>query len=606
VVPVALDWVRGAPRYDVVARLAPGITREAAEVEVRAIARRLEQQYPADNAKRSARLVPLQESIVGDARPALLVLLGAVVLVLLIGCANLANLFLARAASREREIAVRAALGAGFAQLVRHLFAESLLLSLAGGAAGLVVAWGGMRALLALAPQTIPRADQVALDLPVLLFLLTVSLLTGLVFGVLPALQLGRADVRLGSLRDGARGSTAGRSRRRWRTSLVVSEVALATVLVIGAALLIKSFRQIQGTDPGFTPSGLLVAHVELPAARYAKSDAIVRFFEDLRRDVDALPGVQSASIAYEHPLSEGWTSSFVIDGRSPPPRGQEPEARVRPVQPGYFRTAGIRLLQGRDVSPQDRMGTPGVVVVNESFARRHFPGESPIGRRLLRDAWWPGAPSAFEIVGVVSDERFLGLAASSAPATYFPHAQFPMNEMWVVVRTGGDPLALVRGLRARVWQLDSSLPVDDVHAMTDLLGRSVAEPRFNSALLSLFAGAALLLAAIGIYGVLSYTVTQRTGEIGVRMALGATRGGVMRLVVSQGLGVALAGIVLGTLAALGLARALESLLYGTSGRDPVIFAGAVALLTTVAAFAAWVPARRASRIDPLQALRYE
>jgi putative ABC transport system permease protein len=606
VVPDALDKVRGVHRYQIIARLAPGVTREGAEVEVRAIARRLEQQYPDDNAKRSAQLVSLQESIVGDARPALLVLLGAVVLVLLIGCANLANLFLVRAASREREIAVRAALGAGFGQLIRHLFAESVLLSLVGGAAGLLVAWGGMRALLALAPQTIPRADQVALDLPVLLFLLTVSLITGLVFGVLPALQLGRADLRLGSLRDGARGSTVGRSRRRWRTGLVVSEVALATVLVIGAALLIKSFRQIQGTDPGFTPSGLLVAHLELPAARYEKPEAIVRFFEQLRRDVDALPGVQSSSVAYEHPLSRGWTSSFQIDGHTPLPQGQQPEARVRPVQPGYFRAAGIRLLQGRDISPQDVMGKPGVVVVNESFVRRHFPGERPLGRRVLRDAWWPGTPTSYEIVGVVSDERFMGLAASSAPATYFPHAQFPMNEMWLVVRSTGDPLKLVPGVRARVWKLDSAIPVDDVHSMNDLLGRSVAEPRFNSGLLSLFAGAALLLAAIGIYGVLSYTVTQRTGEIGVRMALGATRARVMRLVVSQGLGVALVGIALGTVAALGLARTLESMLYGTSGRDPVIFVGAVALLTTVAAFAAWVPALRASRIEPLRALRYE
>ena len=605
-VPDEADAARGAHRYQVIGRLKPGVALADAEADVRAIARRLEQQYPVDNAKRSARLESLQESVVGDARPALLVLLGAVVLVLLIGCANLASLFLARAAARERETAVRTALGAGFGHLLRHLLAESLILALVGGLAGLAVAWGGMRALLALAPRTIPRADQVALDLPVLLFLLVLSVATGLAFGVLPALQLRRADASLGGLRDGARGSTAGRALRGWRTGLVVGEVALATVLVIGAALLVKSFWQLQRTDPGFAPSGLLVAHVELPESRYDDPAKVVRLFEQLRADVDALPGVQSSSVSYEHPMGEGWTSSFVIEGRTPPPRGHEPEARVRPVQPGYFRTAGVRLLQGRDVSAQDRIDGPGVVVVNEAFVRRHFRNESPIGRRLQAGGWFPGTPGVFEIVGVVADEPFLGLAAGGAPATYFPHAQFPMNEMWLVVRTSGDPLALTPALRTRVWRLDPALPVDDVHTMRDVLGSSVAEPRFNTALLSLFAAAALLLAAVGIYGVLSYTVTQRTNEIGVRMALGAGRARVLRLVVAQGLGVALAGIVVGTAAALGLARVLASLLHGVSGRDPLIFAGAAALLALVAAAATYLPARRASRIEPVVALRYE
>ena len=606
VVPDAVDRARGAHRYDIIGRLAPGVTRESAESEVRLIARRLEEQYPADNAKRSARVESLQESIVGDSRPALLVLLGAVVLVLLIGCANLANLFLVRAAAREREISVRTALGAGFGHLVRQLLAESLLLALAGGTVGLAVAWGGVRALLALTPRTIPRADQVALDAPVLTFLFVISVLTGLLFGLIPALQLRRADASLGGLRDASRGATGGRTQRRWRTALVVSEVALATVLVIGASLLMKSFWQMARTDPGFTPSGLLVTRLELPQARYQTPRAIAQFYERLRAEVDQLPGVQSSSVAYEHPLSEGWTSSFVIEGRTPPPSGQEPEARVRPVQPGYFRTAGVQLLAGRDITTQDRMDAPGVVVINQAFARRHFPGESPLGKRLLRGAWWPGTPSAFEIVGVVSDERFLGLAASSEPATYFPHAQFPMNEMWLVIRASGDPLALVPALRTRVRQLDPALPLNDLEPMQDVLGRSVAEPRFNSALVSSFAGAALLLAAIGIYGVLSYTVTQRTGEIGVRMALGASRGSVVRLVVAQGLGVALTGIAIGTMGAIALAGALASVLYGLSGRDPAIFGGTAIVLTVVAAVAAYMPARRASRIDPVTALRYE
>ena len=606
-VPTRIDMERGTHQYAVIGRLAAGVSLEQAASEARAIARGLELQYPADNAKRGARLEPMRDVLVQDARPALLVLFGAVALVLLIGCANLASLFLARAAAREREVAVRAALGAGRGRLLRQFLTESLLLTLIGGAAGLGVAWGGMRALLALAPRTIPRADEVALDLPVLAFLLGASVLTGIAFGVLPALQLRRGAASVASLKDGARGATAGVARRRLRHGLVVGEVALATVLVVGAALLLKSFWLTQRVDPGFAPDGLLVAQLELPSTRYDAPAKVVRFYDRLRGELEGVPGVQSVAVAYEHPLGEGWTSSFTIEGRDRPPVGLEPEARVRPVQPGYFKTVGVPLLRGRDVTERDRAGGAGAVLINEAFARVHFPNEDPIGRRIDRGTWFEGMPASYEIVGIVADEPFLGLGRAADPALYFPHPQFPMSAMWIIVRSASaDPRALAEAVRERVWRLDPELPLDEAKTMREVLGSSVAEPRFNAALLSLFAGAALLLAAVGTYGVLSYTVLQRTSEIGVRMALGAPRGRVLRLVVGEGVGVAMLGVALGTATAFAFARVLSSLLQGVDERDPVVFGGVAGLLTLVVVAAAYLPARRASRIEPVVALRYE
>ena len=605
-VPGPLEEARGAHRLGVVGRLRPGVTLAQAGAEATTIARRLEAQHPADNTNRGARLLPLQDSIVEDARTSLLVLLGAVALVLLIGCTNLASLFLARAATREREMAVRAALGAGRGRLVRQWMTESLLLTLAGGLAGLAVAWAGMHALVAFAPRTIPRADEIALDLPVLGFLLGASVLTGLVFGVLPALQRS-VPTSLASLRDGARGTTSGRSRRRLRQGLVMTEVALATVLVVGAALLLKSFWRLQQAELGFEPSGVLVAQLQLPPARYDSAATVLQFFGRLHDEIAAVPGVRSVSFAYEHPLSEGWTSSYTIAGRPRPAPGTEPESRVRPVWPGYFRTVGLPLRRGRDVTAQDRFGAPGAVVVNEAFVRRHFAGQDPLGRVIDRGSpWWPGQPTAFTIVGVVADEPFMGVNQVVEPATYYPHAQFPMNDMWLVVKAAGDAAALTPALRERIWRVDPDLPVESVRTMREVLGATVAEPRFNVALLGLFALAALLLAAVGIYGVLSYTVAQRTGEIGVRIALGADRGQVVRQVVGQGVAVALGGVVLGVLGAAVLGRLLSSLLVGVSGRDPAVLAGVVALLTLVAVAAAWLPARRASRVEPVVALRAE
>jgi putative ABC transport system permease protein len=607
IVPGPMERERGVHRLSLIGRLRPDATPEQARVELRAIARRLELAYPRDNVKRSATVRPLHDSVVGDARPALLLLFGAVTLVLLVGCANLASLFLARGASREREMAVRAALGAGRGRLLRQWMTESLMLTLGGGLAGLVVAWLGMRALLTFVPRSIPRAAEVTLDLPVLGFLLCVSVVAGVVFGALPALQLRRGASASGALHGAGRTIGAGRSRARLRQALVVGEMTLATVLVVGAALLLKSFWQLHGAPLPVRAEGVSVTRLQLPTTSYDSAAKVARFYARLRDEAAALPGVRAAAVAYEHPLSEGWTSSYAIVGEPRPSEGERPEARVRPVSPGYFRAVGLALRRGRDFGPDDRMDTPGVVVVNEAFARRHFAGRDPIGRTIDRQSpWWPGQPTTFTIVGVVADEPFLGVGRAADPATYYPHAQFPMQDMWLVVHAEREAATLAPLLRERIWRLDPTLPVEEVTALPTLLGRALAEPRFNASLLSLFAGAALLLAAIGIYGILAYTVAQRTREIGVRLALGAARAQVVRQVVGQGLRVALAGVVLGTLGALALGRVLGALLQGVSGHDPLVLASVIAVLTTVAAAAAWLPARRASRIAPSIALRQE
>jgi putative ABC transport system permease protein len=605
-VPGPLELVRGAHRLTVIGRLKPGVQLARAEAEASAVARRLEMQYPADNAKRGARLVPLHEAIVRDARPALFVLFGAVALVLLVGCTNLASLILARAASREREMAVRAALGAGRGRLIRQWLVESFLLTGAGAAAGLLVAWLGVRAFLRWSPSGLPRGDEVGVDLPVLGFLLGTSVVVALVFALLPALGE-RGTRNFGALKDGGRGSTGGRERRRLRESLVVGQVALATVLVIGASMLIKSFWNLTAAEPRFQPDGLMVAQLQLPTTRYDSATKILAFYDRLREEIAAVPGVQSVSIAFEHPMSEGWTTSHQIGGQPPTAPGHEPEARVRPVWPGYFRTVGVPIVRGRDVSERDVMSAPGVVVVNEAFVRRHFPNEDPIGRTIERGgSWWPGQPQSFEIVGVVADEPFLGLTQPADAATYYPHHQFPMNDMWLVVRASSDVAQVAPLLRERIWRLDRDLPVERISTMRSIMGDTVAAPRFQTALLSLFAAVAMLLAAVGIYGMLSYGVAQRIGEIGIRMALGAGSSRIAWQIVGRGLALAGLGIAVGVVGAFGLGDVLRSMLVGVSGRDPAIMVTVVGFLALTATLAAWLPARRASRIDPAIALRYD
>ncbi|MFL5580766.1 MAG: ABC transporter permease, partial [Gemmatimonadaceae bacterium] len=596
-----LDEERGAHRYQVFARLKPGVTPAAAAAEMRTIARALEQKYGDTNLGRSVRVEPVQSAMVSGVRRQLLVLFGAVGLVLLVGCTNVASLFLARAAQREREVAVRAALGAARGRLVRQFVTESMLLSLLGGLAGLVVAVVGVRLLLAAAPGAVggtalPRAGEVRVDLAVIGYLLAVSAAVGILFGVVPSLGLlrGRSSAWL---REGARGPAS--QRRVLRQTLVAAEVALAVLLVSGGVLLAKSYARLVRVEPGFDPSRLVAVPVSLTPARYKDAQAARRFFDRLRSDLAATPGVASVALTYEQPMGRGWTTSYEVADRPPPPRGQEPEAYIRPVSPGYFATAGVQLLAGRDISERDREGAPGAVVVNEAFARRHFPGESAIGKRLVRHAWWPGMPETWEIVGVVKGERFLGLDREPEPATYFSYDQFSFGQMWVVVKTTGDPAKFAPALRAAVWRLDRDIPLDDVRTMEDRLGDTVAAPRFTSRLMAAFAAAALLLAALGIYGVLSYTVAQRTQEIGVRMALGAARRSVVGLVVGQGMAPAAIGLVIGLVAAASLTRVLQSMLFEVSPTDPWVFGGTAALLSAGALLAAYLPARRAARVDP-------
>jgi putative ABC transport system permease protein len=597
---------RGQHSYGIVGRLASGVTISTATREVAGIARQLETEYPALNAKRSARVQGMAEAIVGDVRPQLLVLLGSVMLVLLIVCVNVANLFLARAAARTREVAVRTALGAGRSRLARQFLTESFVVTAIGSLLGLAVAYWGSRMLVSKAPRTIPRATEIGIDGNVLLFLVGLAVVTAVIFGVLPALQMSR-DMPIASLREGGRGSRGGLARRGLRQALVVSEVALAVVLVVGASLLVKSFWKMQRVDPGFVPDRMLVVQLQLPQSRYggyAEGDRVRAFYADLYARLAARPEVQSVAVAMQHPLAPGWTSSFTIAGREPPPSGQEPESSIRPVMPGYFRAVGAKLLRGREIQESDGQGAPGVVVINEAFARLHFPNENPIGRRIERASWWKGMPASFEIVGIVADERFNGPRAAADPATYFSLAQFTFNDNWLLVRTKADPSAFVPTLRQIVWSMDRDLPLEGVRTMDTILGDSIADSRFNTALLSLFAIVALLLAAIGIYGVLAYTVAQRTSEIGIRMALGAQRSSVLRLVVGNGLMLAVIGVAIGAAGALVATRALDRLVFGVSTTDPAVFAFVAVALTAVAATAAAVPALRASRVDPIVALR--
>jgi len=599
---------RGQHSFTILGRLAAGVPMATAGREVAGIAKQLETEYPALNAKRSARVQSMTEAIIGNVRPQLLVLLGSVVLVLLIVCVNVANLFLARATARTREVAVRTALGAGSRRLARQFLTESFVVTAIGSVLGLFVAYWGSRILVSKAPTSIPRASEIGIDANVLLFLLGLAVITAVIFGVLPALQMSRA-MPIASLREGGRGTRGGLARRGLRQALVVSEVALAVVLVVGASLLVKSFWKMQRVDPGFVPDRMLVVQIQLPQSRYggyADGDRVRAFYADLYRRIASRPEVQSVAVAMQHPLTPGWTSSFTITGREPPPSGQEPESSIRPVMPGYFRAVGAKLLRGREIQESDGLGKPGVVVINEAFARLHFPNEDPTGRVINRGSWWTGMPATYEIVGIVADERFNGPRAPADPATYFSLAQFTFNDNWLLVRTKTDAKAFVPTLRRIVWSMDRDLPLENVQTMDELLGDSVADSRFNTALLSLFAVVALLLAAIGIYGVLAYNVAQRTSEIGIRMALGAQRSSVLRLIVGNGLGLALIGVAIGAAVALVATRSLERLVFGVTTSDPGVFAFVALALTGVAVTAAAIPALRASRVDPIEALRAE
>ncbi len=588
------------PGIYVVGRLKPGITVEGARADVVGIAKRLAEQYPNSNAKQSMTLAPLLELFVGDLRPALMLLLGAVAFVLLIACANVANLLLARAANRQKEIAVRMAMGAKPSRVIRQLLTESVLLSSLGGALGVIFAFWGLRGLVAALPANVPRADEIALDGTVLAFTAGIALLTGLVFGLAPAWKIASADVQE-PLREGGRG-TVGAGHHRLRNTLVVAEISLALVLLVGAGLLLRSFFRVLQADSGFRAEGVLTGTVPLPQTRFDDHAKRAAFLERVLENLRAVPGVQVASATM--PLLGGWQSSFSVEGKPEPPPGQRPSADIARVAPDYFRALGLRVLDGRVFTERDRLDAPLVCMVDETFVAKHFPGESPLGKRVKFGGLDDEDNKWMEVVGVVAHVKNYGVDEDSRVEMYLPYLQSSAGSFTVVVRTEGDPRHLGASVRAAITAADPGLPIFSVRALEELVAERAAERRLSVLLLSVFAGLALLLAAVGIYGVMSYAVTQQTQEIGIRMALGAEREHILRMVLRHGALMSLAGISIGLVVAFGLARLIASLLYQTSATDPPTFSAVPILLAAVALVACYLPARRATRVDPMVALR--
>jgi putative ABC transport system permease protein len=581
----------------VLGRLRPGLTRAQAQADMDRLWHQLEAQYPATDSHLTVTVDPLQDKVVGSVRRPLLVLLAAVALVLLIGCANVANLLLARAAARRKELGLRTALGASRGRLVRQLLVESLVLAIAGGALGVLLAQWGVDLLLALGPRDLPRREGIHLDGAVLAFTLALSLGTGLVFGLIPALQTS-ASALGEALKEGNRTSTEGLRRNRMRSLLVVSEVSLALMLLVGAGLLIKSFRRLQAVDPGFNPHHLMGLGVPAPADP-ARREA---FFDRVLAGVRAVPGVSGASAINHLPIDgDIWGNNYVVAGRPPPRPGDEPEAVFRIMRPGYLATMGIPLARGRDFTDFDRARAPAVMIVNEAFARAAFPAEEALGKRILFDE------VAHEIVGITADARQKEWAESPMPEMYLADRQHPARGyLTVVVRASGDPAALITHLQRAITALDSNLPPPRVVTMEQAITTALWQPRFNLLLLNAFAALALLLAAVGIYGVMAYSVSRRTREIGIRVALGATAGQVQRLVAGQGLLLTAAGVGLGLIGAFAATRLMSALLFGVRATDPTTFVAVPALLLAVGLVACYLPARRATRVDPVIALHHE
>jgi len=596
---------RGSFWLPVVGRLKPGVTRQQAQADMDVIAKQLEQQYPNLNAGYGVNVVPLHEQTVGKIRTALLVLLGAVAFVLLIACANVANLLLSRAAVRQREVAIRSALGAGRWRIVRQMLTESVLLSVIGGGLGLLLAFWGVDVLLKLSPPNLPRLDNIRLDWRVLAFTLGISLLTGLIFGLVPALQTSKSDVGE-TLKEGGRSGTGSRQAQLVRNSFIVAEIALTLVLLVGAGLLIRSFWQLQNVNPGFNTDRLLTLQLRLPRTKYPEGTQVASFFQQLQNRLAALPGVQSVSAASGILLPKlANSSNFTIEGRPPDPREQSQELPFDAAMPGYFQMMGITLLQGRSFTEQDGRDSPNVAVVNETFAKRYFPNNDAVGKRFVFGDGTQN-PDWITIIGVIRDTKRQGLDAPIRIESWFPHTQLTSRTMDVVIRAAGDPLALTGSIREAIWSLDKDMPIPKMETMEQVFADSIAQQRLNMLLLGLFAVVALILAAVGIYGVMSYAVTQRSHEIGIRVALGAQAGDVLKMILLHGMKLALIGVAIGLAATLILTRLMASLLFGISATDPLTFAAIAVGLTMVALLACFVPARRATRVDPMIALRYE
>jgi putative ABC transport system permease protein len=587
-----------------VARLKPGVSREQAQSEMATIAKRLEQATPDTNALWGVNVEPIQQHFTGNVRKPLLVLLGAVALVLLIACANVANLLLARAAARDREVAVRVALGVSRWRLVQQLLAESIVLSLIGAAAGLALAVWGLDSIVALIPAEVSQFTRIGLNLPVLAFTLVLAVLTGILFGLAPALRAVHLE-SFEALKEGGRGTSTGAGHRWIRNSLVVGEAALALVLLVGAGLLMKSFYNLVTVDPGFNPERLVTVQIDLPPRQYAEEAQQAQFYTAL---VDALkqqPMIESVAAIQWLPFQGlGANTDFRRDDRPTPAPGDEPGAHVRSITPGYFKTMGIPLLRGRLFDERDKAGLPTrAVIINTTAAELHWPGEDPIGKRLTMP--W-GEDLKGEIVGIVGDIKLRSLTEDPQPTMYWHMPQFQMNFMTVVARSQAEPGVVATAIRDQVRALNPNLPLGEVRTMNELLARSLDDRRFTMLLLATFAALALVLAAVGLYGVMSYAVVQRTHELGVRMALGAGTRQLSRMVMGEGLGLVVLGIAIGLVGSWIIVRFLQSLLFGVSGNDPLVFGVVPVMLVAVTLLATYIPARRATRVDPMVAIRYE
>ena len=599
---------RGAWYLSILARLRPGATVEHAVTEIAAIGRRLEAEFPATNLNVKMTAQGLHSYVTGDIKPKLLVLLAAVGFVLLIACANVANLLLARAAARESEIAVRAALGAGRGRLVRQLLTESVVLAIGGGLLGLLLAVLGTKLLLSLQPAGIPRLDVVRVDGAVIAFTACVAIATGVLFGIIPAFQATRGDL-VSSLKEGGKGALAGRRAGRMREGLVVAEIALAVMLLAGAGLLMRSFARLQSVNPGFRASQSLTFRTALPAAAYRGEPERASFYQQALERVTRLPGVTSAGAISALPLSgSSFGFTFTIEGDPPPRPGEEPGMQTRVVTPDFFKSMGVPLLRGRGFTAADNAAAPQVVLLSEAAVTRYFPSTNPIGRRITL-GWGrgPGRPrNGGEVVGIVGSVKQFGLDEAEQPEIYIPHAQTPMAGMTFVVHTAVEPTTLADAVRREVRALDPSLPVTALEPLETVVARSISQPRFYMLVLGIFAAVALVLASIGIFGVVSYAVSQRTREMGIRIALGASRERVLGMVLGNAMRVAVIGVVVGLISAIILSRTLASLLFDLSPTDPITYAAVGVGLSLVALLASYLPAWRATRVDPVVALRAE
>jgi predicted permease len=597
---------RGLGYLSAVALLKPGVTMQQAASEMETITTRLRQQYPDTNSRRFNRVVSLQDHLVGNSNTMLWLLFGAVVFVLLIACANVANLLLASASARSKEMAIRGALGASRWRVLRQLLTESALLAVAGGVLGLLFAFFGVAAITSFLPPDFPRLLEIGIDWRVLGFTLAVSMLTALLFGFAPALHLAKTDVQE-AMKENSRGTTGSVRRSRLRHALIVTEVALSVVLLAGAGLLFRSFLELQSVNTGFTSQQVLTARLSPSGPQFRKNADILAFYDQTLQRVRALPGVQQTALINTLPLAKGPSTRFRVDGRPILTPDKWSQANLRSVSADYFQTMNIPVVKGRALSAQDNDKAPLTVMVNQAVAERDFPGEDPIGKRITfgnMDA--NKQPVWLEIVGVLANVRSAELRELPPPEVYVPLPQATFGQVSAVIRTSVDPLSLTPSLRQAVADVDRTVPVSAIKTMDNIVSESVTQPRFNLFLLGLFSGIALLLSAAGIYGVTAYSVTQRTHELGIRIALGATVRDVLKMVLGQGMIVIAIGLVIGLAAAFALMRLMRSLLFGVGENDPLTFGAITVVLLLVALFACYIPARRASKVDPLIALRVE